>query len=108
VVLDRSHASTHSTWKTCPQLGSARTFSPSASSDRHTAHSVAAAALVEAEAEAGPPPPSACCGLRRYAVTGSAASADASSPWRALLLKELKERRTPAARPPPRPRATNW
>jgi hypothetical protein len=51
VVLDRSHASTHSTWKTWAQLGSARTFSPSSSSDRHTAHSAAAAAAVEVELE---------------------------------------------------------
>ena len=62
------------------------------------------APLVEAEAGL---PSSACSGLRRYAVTGSAASADASSPWRALLPKEPKERWTPADKPP-RPCATNW
>uniref|UniRef100_A0A0D9UY93 Uncharacterized protein n=1 Tax=Leersia perrieri TaxID=77586 RepID=A0A0D9UY93_9ORYZ len=89
VVLERNHASTHSTWKTCPQLGSSRTFSPSASSDRHTAQSGATL------------PP-----LFRYAVTGSAVSADASSPRRPLTPNEFSDRKMPPAmprRPPPPP-----
>uniref|UniRef100_A0A8R7PPP0 Uncharacterized protein n=1 Tax=Triticum urartu TaxID=4572 RepID=A0A8R7PPP0_TRIUA len=89
VVLERSHASTHSTWNECPQLGSSRTFSPSASSDRHTAQSAPAVAA-----------PSF-----RYVVTGSAESAEASSPRRPLVApNELMDRRMPAVKLPRRRR----